>query len=102
MSAYLLYICREVHDRALLEEYWRRIGPTFQGHSVKILAAYTECDHLEGAGPVEGVVLAEFPSMKAAKAWYNSPAYREVRKYRIKGAKYLGLLVEGGWKPREE
>lgn len=26
--------------------------------------------------PVEGVVIAEFPSFEAAKAWYESPAYQ--------------------------
>jgi uncharacterized protein (DUF1330 family) len=102
MSAYLLYICRDVHDRAELETYWKKIGPTFAGHSARMLAAYTEFDHLEGDGPVEGVVLAEFPSKAAAKAWYDSPEYREVRKHRVRGAKYLGILVEGGWKTVDE
>jgi len=78
------------------------IGPTFAGHSARILAAYTQFDHLEGDGPVEGVVLAEFPSKAAAKAWYESPEYREVRRHRVRGAKYLGILVEGGWKAIDE
>ena len=33
--------------------------------------------------------------MEAALAWYNSPAYTEVRKHRIAGAVYRGLLVQG-------
>ena len=49
---------------------------------------------LEGA-PVEAVVITEFPTMEAAKAWYDSPAYSEARVHRHKGAEYRCLLVEG-------
>jgi uncharacterized protein (DUF1330 family) len=33
--------------------------------------------------------------MEAAKAWYDSPAYREVRVHRFKGAIYRATLVQG-------
>jgi uncharacterized protein (DUF1330 family) len=33
--------------------------------------------------------------MEAAKAWYNGPAYREVREHRFKGATYHVTLVNG-------
>jgi uncharacterized protein (DUF1330 family) len=49
---------------------------------------------LEGP-PVEGVVIAEFPTFEAAKAWYDSPAYTEVRQHRFKGAEYRVVIVEG-------
>ena len=34
--------------------------------------------------------------MGAAKRWYDSPGYVAVRQHRMRGAKYLGLLVDGG------
>ena len=47
-------------------------------------------------GPeVEGVVILEFPSFDEAKAWYDSPAYREVREHRFRGADYRAVIVEG-------
>ena len=47
-------------------------------------------------GPkVEGVVILKFPSIEAAKAWYDSPAYRTVREHRFRGAEYRGVIVEG-------
>jgi Domain of unknown function (DUF1330) len=58
--------------------------------------AYRPFQLLEGEGPVEGVVVAEFPSMEEAKRWYDSPGYVAVRQHRMRGAKYLGLLVDGG------
>ena len=44
---------------------------------------------------VEGVVILEFPSFDEAKAWYDSPAYREVREHRFRGADYRAVIVEG-------
>ena len=49
---------------------------------------------LEGAA-VEGVVILEFPTFDEAKAWYDSPAYREVREHRYKGADYRAVIVQG-------
>jgi uncharacterized protein (DUF1330 family) len=40
-------------------------------------------------------VIAEFPTLEAAKAWYLSPAYQEVARHRKKGAAYRGFIVAG-------
>jgi hypothetical protein len=42
-------------------------------------------------GPGSG----SFRLIKEAKAWYDSPAYREVRKHRFLGADYSAVIVEG-------
>jgi Domain of unknown function (DUF1330) len=34
-------------------------------------------------------IIAEFPTFEAAKTWYDSPAYRELRKHRQKGAIFI-------------
>jgi uncharacterized protein (DUF1330 family) len=94
MSAYLIFTREKTLDRAQLEIYWSQIKATFAGHQVKLLASYGRHEDLEGP-PTEGTVIAEFPSMQAAKAWYDSPAYRRVREHRLRGAIYRGLLVEG-------
>jgi uncharacterized protein (DUF1330 family) len=49
---------------------------------------------LEGA-QVEGAVIAEFPSVEEARAFYDSPAYQEAAQHRFRGAVYRGLIVEG-------
>jgi uncharacterized protein (DUF1330 family) len=101
MPVYMVYVCHSVSDRAQLEKYWASIAPTLQGHSVKYLAAYTPFEVLEGEN-VEGVFVAEWPSMEAAKAWYDSPAYKAIRHLRQDNAKYMGVLVEAGAAPPEE
>jgi uncharacterized protein (DUF1330 family) len=57
---------------------------------------------LEGQGPVEGVTVYEFPSKDAARSWYDSVAYQQVRQHRKMGAKYLVILTEGGMLPAEQ
>jgi uncharacterized protein (DUF1330 family) len=94
MKGYLVFTREKTIDAAELEIYWEQIRGTFAGHEVRLLASYGEYEVLEG-DPTEGVVIAEFPSVAAAKAWYESPAYREVREHRFKGAIYRGILVEG-------
>jgi uncharacterized protein (DUF1330 family) len=101
MPVYMVYVCHSVSDRAQLEKYWTAIAPTLEGQSVRYLAAYTPFEVLEGDN-VEGVFIAEWPSMGAAKAWYDSAAYKAIRHLRLDSTKYTGVLVEAGAAPREE
>jgi uncharacterized protein (DUF1330 family) len=96
MPAYLVYICYSVSDREELEQYWEASGPTYAGQGVKVLVGYTPFEILEGDDDVQGVVVAEFPSYEACKAWFDSPGYVAARQHRIKAADYLGILVDGG------
>jgi len=94
MSAYLIFTREKTLDEAELRIYWDKIRSTFEGHHVKVLVNYGRLEVLEG-DPVEGIVIAEFPSLEAAKAWYESPAYQAIRHHRLKGAIYDGLVVQG-------
>jgi uncharacterized protein (DUF1330 family) len=94
MSAYLVFIRERTLDAAELEIYWSKIRATFAGHEVKVLASYGAHEDLEGPA-TEGTVIAEFPSMQAARNWYDSPAYKKVRIHRQQGAVYRGILVQG-------
>ena len=62
MSAYLLFIREKTIDQSELEAYWAKIRATMAGHLIKVLAAYGRHMMLEGA-QVQGVVVAEFPSI---------------------------------------
>jgi uncharacterized protein (DUF1330 family) len=77
-----------------MDIYHKQVLATLAPHEVKVLAAYGPFEDVEGA-PTEGTVIAEFPTMEAAKAWYDSPAYREVRIHRFEGAIYRATLVQG-------
>lgn len=98
MPVYMVYICHSVSDRAQLEKYWASIRPTLEGHPIKFLAAYTPFEVLEGEN-ILGAFVGEWPSMEAAKAWYDSPAYEAIRHLRMDNASYTGLLLEAGSAP---
>jgi uncharacterized protein (DUF1330 family) len=102
MPAYVVFVCREVVDREELNTYWQRVNGTLADHPARVLIDQSRLLILEGQGPVEGVTVCEFPSRDAARSWYDSAAYREVRQHRKKGAKYLVILAEGGVPPVEQ
>jgi uncharacterized protein (DUF1330 family) len=81
-------------DQHELEIYKQEARPTLVGRPVKALAFYGAHQDLEGP-PTEGTVIIEFPTIQDAKAWYDSPAYRQARDHRMKGANYRVLLIEG-------
>ncbi|MDR3616760.1 MAG: DUF1330 domain-containing protein [Candidatus Obscuribacterales bacterium] len=95
MSAYFVFIREKTLDQAELEIYRQKVAATFAGYTGKLLTtSYGRYEVLEGAA-TEGVIIAEFATMDEARAWYDSPAYKEVREHRFKGGIYRGLLVEG-------
>ena len=94
MGAYLLFTREKTIDATELAIYQHDVGATLGSLDLKILAAYGPHEVLEGP-QVEGVVILSFPSLEAAKNWYNSPAYVAVRAHRLKGADYRCVLVEG-------
>ena len=94
MATYIVFTRESTHDAAELATYSEQVGDTLAGHPVQVLAAYGPQEVLEGPD-VEGVVILEFPSLAAAKAWYDSPAYRQVREHRFRGAAYRAVIVEG-------
>ena len=93
MPAYVVFTRTKTIDRNELEKYWAGVKATMEGHPIEVLVAYGNYEVLEG-DPIEGIVIAKFPDVKAAKNWYHSEAYQHVAKHRKLGAVYHGLIVE--------
>ena len=93
MGAFIVFIRERVRDQAEFDIYSSLAGPTLAGHTAKPHVVYNKCETLEGP-PIEGAVIVEFPSIEAAKAWYDSPAYTEVRQHRFKSADYRVFITE--------
>jgi len=94
MSAYIVFTRTKTIDQKELDTYWAGIRATVKGHPIEVLVAYGKHEVLEG-DPIEGIVIAKFPDVKAAKDWYYSEAYQSVAQHRKQGATYNGLIVEG-------
>jgi len=94
MPAYAIFIKNKTHDADLLKAYGAKAAGARGDHPLTALAAYGGIETLEG-DPAEGVVLLQFPTMEAGKAWYNSQAYQDAKAIRLKAADYRVLFFEG-------
>ena len=95
MPAYVI-IMREgpIQDQEALAEYMRRAMESPFNPKMKILAFYGASETTHGNAP-DGVVIMEFPTMANAREWYDSPHYREARRFRHKAAPNRDIFVEG-------
>jgi uncharacterized protein (DUF1330 family) len=93
MSCYLVTNAK-ITDQAKLDEYQAAVVPTLAGHQFKVLVATADSEAVEGS-PGERTVIMEFPDRAALRAWYDSPAYTEVRKLRLAGTDGNGVIVDG-------
>lgn len=94
MSAYAIFIRERSRDPDELQTYTEMVTPLMEGGEVTILAAYGPQDVLEGAAP-EGVVIARYPTMEVARAFYDSPDYQAAVRHRFLGADYRSIIVQG-------
>lgn len=94
MSAYFVMIRNQTTDLAALAAYGPKAAHAAEGHPITPLVIYGDMLHLEG-NEAEGVVILEFPSIEAARAWYHSAAYQEAVKLRHAGSQAQAFLVQG-------
>src|SRR5258707_2752681 len=71
MFAYVVFTRTRTIDQKELETYWAGIKATMEGHPIDVLVAYGKLEVLEG-DPIEGIVIAKFPNVKAAKDWFTA------------------------------
>jgi uncharacterized protein (DUF1330 family) len=84
-----------VTDRDGMKPYSGSVESTFQPFGGRYIVRGGKIAALEGDGPKGGVVIIAFDSMEKAQAWYDSPAYRELRPIRHKAATSRVFIVEG-------
>ena len=94
MPAYMVFTRERMRDEKEYEIYKQKNRIAMAGRPIKRDVLYGKYEVLEGA-EVQGVVILEFPTVSDAKAYYDSPAYREAREHRFKAADYRVLIVEG-------
>jgi uncharacterized protein (DUF1330 family) len=94
MTAYAIFIQERSRNAAELQRYTELLRPLLGKSEATVLAAHGPQDVLEGAAP-EGMVMVSFPSMEAARAFYDSHEYQVAVKHRFLGADYLSFIVGG-------
>jgi uncharacterized protein (DUF1330 family) len=94
MPAFMVFTRERMRDEKEYEIYKQKNRIAMEGPPIRARVLYGKHEVLEGA-EVQGVVILEFPTVADAKAYYDSPAYREAREHRFKAADYRVLIVEG-------
>lgn len=94
MAAYLIADV-DIHDAAAYEEYRRRVPATIERYGGRYLVRGGAHEVLEGEWRPRRVVVLEFPSMAAARRWYDSEEYREPKAIRFRTARTNAIFVEG-------
>ena len=93
-KAYWIAVYRSIRDPEALAAYARLAGPAIQAGGGRFLARATAAAAYEG-GVKERTVLAEFPSVAAAIATHDSPAYAEAMRAFGNAADRDLRIVEG-------
>ncbi|CAL9527018.1 DUF1330 domain-containing protein [Streptomyces sp. Tu 3180] len=94
MPAYAIAHLREAAAHPEIAEYIERITATFEPHGGRFLVHGAQHEVKEGDWPGHVVVIG-FPGIAEARAWWDSPAYREIAPLRSRHIEGDIILVEG-------
>jgi uncharacterized protein (DUF1330 family) len=84
----------EVTDPEGMKPYSARVEASFAPFGGRYIVRGGAVVSQEGA-PSKRIVMIEFPSMERALAWYDSPAYAELKPIRHKAAASRVYTVQG-------
>ena len=85
----------ELTDPEGIRPYSARVASTFEPFGGRFIVRGGEATALEGDKPRGRLVVIAFASMQRAQAWYNSPAYQELRPTRQRSGNSRTFIVEG-------
>ena len=93
MAAYIIADV-QVTDPVQYEQYRKWSSAAAKEHNAEFIVRGGKTERLEGREPGR-IVILKFPSMEAARAFYDSDTYRKGRDAREHAAVMNMLIVEG-------
>ena len=94
MSTYAVGHLHDVNVGPDIVEYLRRIDDTLAPFGGRFIIHGGPVTRLEGSWSGDLIVIA-FPDKNSARAWYESPAYRQILPLRTGNAQGDVFLIEG-------
>jgi uncharacterized protein (DUF1330 family) len=94
MPGYLVFEI-EITDQEAWAHYRRVAGPVMAAGGGRFLANDSQVTPLEGGWSPASLSIVEFPSVEAARIFYDSDAYRQTVPLRSKASRGRGVLVAG-------
>lgn len=97
MSAkgYVIVQVSDISDPDAYAGYRDLAGKAVTAHGGKFIVRGGKAEKIEGEGDCGRVVVIEFPSVAAAKAWYNADDYQEALAIRLANSRGTLMIVEG-------
>ena len=95
MPAYGVFDVLEVIDAVKMGQYRQGVLATIQKYGGRVLVAGGAFNVVEGTAKPTFPVILEFPSVEAAKQWYDSEEYRPLKALRHAASRANGFLVQG-------
>lgn len=93
MGAYMI-IHADITDPVQFREYAMRTPALVAEYGGRYRSMRGELEQLEGPGDNRKIVISEWPSMEAARAFWNSDAYAELKELRKDAATVSVYLCE--------
>lgn len=94
MTAYAIAHLREADPHTEIAAYIERITATFEPFGGRFLVHGAQHEVMEGSWPGFVVVIG-FPGIAEARAWWESPAYRDIAPLRSRHIEGDIVLVPG-------
>jgi len=91
----------EVTDPVKYEKYKQLAPPSIRKYGGRYLVRGGEVQVLEGKWSPKRFVILQFESFDQAKAWWNSPEYREAKLLRQASARTAMICVPGHDEPTQ-
>lgn len=76
--AYLIVTIKVVKDREAFQQYADQVIGLIAKHEGRYLVSERAPEVREGEFPYARIVVVEFPSLEAARDWYDSPEYQAI------------------------
>jgi uncharacterized protein (DUF1330 family) len=95
LAAFLIVEIDGVRDEATYALYREEVSANLAAAGGEYLVRGGEVEVLEGNWRPGRVVVVRFDSMQAARDWWNSPAYAELKSMRQRSTNTKMLIVEG-------
>ncbi|MFI7664636.1 DUF1330 domain-containing protein [Nocardia sp. NPDC049526] len=84
-----------IRDPSGMDEYGRAAGPSMAEFGAVPLVVDGNPEVLEGSWHGDRTVVMEFPSVEAARAWYESETYARAKPLRHAAADANAVIVAG-------
>lgn len=85
----------EVADETAYEPYRLKVPQLIERHGGLYLVRGGAFEAIEGSTDFSRLVVVEFPSVEAARAFYDDPDYQRIIRHRTDNARGTLLIAEG-------